>query len=311
MRRALEGLRTGRDDRLGLRLEPFIPFGVTDADSLAALIEPLLSRTDTFAGMRGLERAMGPTFPLPDEEPGARVFYAPIPRWGVKFALPDGSREGIGFVPFMSEGVRHVCEIEGLTLGPDRLQAVVHGAVGALEIAFYDPDFAHTRHQMRQGSMNEIVFSGLCLDLQPAVDRSFEISDPAFMRAMNEVSGQDASEGPIRVQTDGMAAIVPSERLGPDFYSVRGPVVSVRRGEMEWLGQGFWRVRVVAARDVYDEPLPNFRENADFEIDLFLTDEILGDRPVPLAGDDVEALVWLQGRLWIAGLVKDAAERPS
>lgn len=113
--------------------------------------------------------------------------------------------------------------------------------------------------------------------------------DPALatLRAMMPPEALDG-DGSLTIGTQGMAAILPLDDAPPSVYSVQGPVTSVARYGATLFDCEVWEVRVTIARIGAD---------ADVDLSILVSDVVLDGAPPPRVGDDVAAVIRLQGRI--------------
>jgi hypothetical protein len=96
---------------------------------------------------------------------------------------------------------------------------------------------------------------------------------------------------PLEIHTTGMAAFFQHEHNDRDDCEFRGPVKAVR----ELLGGAFgaraWVLRVTVLRD-------GDRDDEDIDLDIVVSERVLGEQSLPQVGDDVQGVGWVQG--WLA-----------
>ena len=241
---------------------------------------------------------------FPEEEPKGALLVWPIPRFGliatIKLNAPSGANEFISAYPWVSEGVQHTVRLEQVRLWPNRLEAQIQALIGAdeeMSITFFDPLFAANRVFYKKDDLCQFILVGFPYAFEIVDPKPIVISDPEQirrLRSMMHVSDKEQKDSrkPLVFETKGMAAFLPRGDLKPDDYEFQGQVKSVTELHTEILGQRAWRVRTTVVR----------LSDKDIDIDLCLTEKVLGGHRVPKVDEDVRGILWLQGYLWMPGL---------
>jgi hypothetical protein len=241
--------------------------------------------------------------PLPSEEPASAVLSWPTQRFGVFLVVrldeAHKRNELVSAFPRASEGVEHVVDLEAVRLWPNRLEAQIEGLVGngAMPIVFFDPLFARHRGFYQKDKRYHFIIAGFPYRIEVCDSPPIVIDDPERVRAVRRamephVPTEESDSEPIVIQTKGMASLFPLQDASADDYHFQGPVKSVTELDAKMLGCRTWRLRVTVARfsELSDE---------DFDIDLYVTEKVLGSGALPKIGDDVRGILWLQGYLWM------------
>lgn len=220
---------------------------------------------------------------LPASEPAGYLLQWPSPRCGLASIIrseQSGQCNSFQAVfPFINEGVRHTCRILKTRLFSSRLEAqleVVAGEDEELALTFYDVNYLADRVAYSKDAVFQFMLRGLAYFFEVFVAEPVVTNDPE----------------PVAFETAGMAALFPREDLGADHYEIQGPVKEVKEPDFEMLGQKIRLVRVTIAHTSGGE---------DVDFDLCVTQKVLGKGRVPVPGDDIRAVIWLQGHLWGPG----------
>ncbi len=237
--------------------------------------------------------------PFPPDEPKGLLLEWPIPRFGLRIVIqldgPSGANELMAMYPFSSEGVQHTLTMEGILLWPSRLEAqlVCSTPDAQLELTFFDPNFAANRVFYRKGDIYQFILSGYAYRFSVIKPEPVLWKDPDLIRAVRRHNPELPEGEPIRIETKGMAALLPREDLNPDSYEFCGPVKRIEELYRDMLGQRTWKTRVTVNRLMGAE-----ETDADFDIDIYVPECVLGNRKPPEPGDDVQGTIWMQGYLW-------------
>ena len=279
----------------------FQPLGL-DVQAVLDLLPEAMQKAQQVVPETGAERRA--TRPLPPDEPEGMIFVWPTRTTGLTVLLTqtDGEWSMTGCWPFMTSGTEHDAEIRRVVLGHDSLRAMVEVAIDdAVGLTYYDYEFAAKRGLYVKGVDHRLVLSGIAHAFGPADTSPLEIGpDAPSFSALSEWSEAVGDNGKIAIQTKGMAAIFPREDIAPNAYEVRGPVVRVRKHLDLMLGQPVWLVCVTVARIGEDD--------TDVNLDIAVAETVLEGRPLPAVGDDIEALILLQGSIWIPAINSPAPD---
>lgn len=241
--------------------------------------------------------------PFPPDEPQGLLLDYPIPRFGLRILeeINESSRslELKALYPFASEGVQHGLTLEGILLWPSRLEAQLVCSTlpdAQIELTFFDPNFVANRVFYRKGDIFQFILSGYAYRFSVIEAKPIFWKDPDLIRALRGDHSESPEGEPIRIETKGMAALLPREDISPDSYEFQGPVKKVEELHRDMLGQRTWKVRVTVNRLVDSK-----EADVDFDICVYVPERVLGGSKVPESGDDVCGTIWLQGYLWYPG----------
>lgn len=164
--------------------------------------------------------------------------------------------------PFSSDGIKYPCKLLEIRLFNNQLEAQLVALVGEdelLSLTFYDTRYLSDRLAYSKDCVFEFVLRGFAYHLEASQAEDLDQS-----------------------------AVFPREDLGADHYEIQGPVTSVTTLPHKILGQTIHVLAVTMARTVADEPL---------DVEIYLTAKVLGKSRLPQAGENVSAVIWLQGHL--------------
>jgi|GEM_PF-2717559 len=232
-------------------------------------------------------------FPLAADEPAGDMLVTPMARSGLAILTKrkDGNASIQSMWPFTTDGIQHEVEIERIVIAPNRLEAMIVGTLPCgLEVTWHDVLFAADRAFYAVGSVHEILLAGFAHELRPAPDAPIVVPAVTEQWASVRASFPESfdSDGNLTIQTKGMSALLPCDRISPEFCEVRGPVKKIER----YAGELFGRTTDVVTVAVHQGNGP------DVDLAVFVTDHVRGEASLPGIGDDFAALVRLVGRLW-------------
>ena len=189
----------------------------------------------------------------------------------------------------MVEGVgTHRLTLRRGFLWSNRIEAQLEAGLGPSSICFFDHRFLANGDAYHEGLQAEFH---LCLHaylLEPADNTPVVIDDPDWPgREFLQPDDPDDPTSPITIRREGMAAFFQHGDGDRDDCEFRGPVKAVRELGQPVFGNRTWILTVTVLRD-----------GEDVDLDVVLTAQVLGGRPLPQVGDDVQGAGWAQG--WLA-----------
>lgn len=210
--------------------------------------------------------------PFPGSEPTALVLGWPSAERGMIQVLQTDAQGNLeAFVsayPWVSDGITHMVQLQGVRIWPDRLEAHLEVAVGDLTmLTFFDALFAKNRVFYRQNGFYPFVLTAF----------AYTVVIGEKPNLLSGIEGSITDKPTVRLIQDGVCA---------DDYQFVG------------------RVKTCTTIRFLDRPvllaLVNFGCFAapfeeDFDLTLIITDFALGFGREPEAGD------WISGRLWLTG----------
>jgi hypothetical protein len=190
----------------------------------------------------------------------------------------------------MVEGVgTHRLTLRRGFLWSNRIEAQLEADFGPSSIAFFDHRFLANADAYREGLQAEFHLCVFAYLLEPADTTPIVLTDPQWpAREYLAPDDPDDPDSPVTIRTEGMAAFFQHGDDDRDDCEFRGPVKAVRELEQPVFGNRTWILSVTV-----------LREDEDIDLDVLLTEQVLGDRPLPKVGDDVQGSGWVQG--WLVG----------
>jgi hypothetical protein len=272
----------------------FEPFGLDPPTIAKELLPNAFKEARVVVGCAANRAVVA--FPLPPGEPEGILLTWPSARCGLATLVIDlnGRKSLTAGWPFTTDGIEHEIEIGRVLLAPDRMQAVIEGTIGEeLSLSWLDVLFPVDRAYYARGSVHRVNLAGFAhrFSLRSPPPLRITPDAPVYegLRDMNPAAVDE--DGAITIRTEGVAAILPVDDAPATLYSIQGPVKRIDEYGGNLFDRKVWDVRVTVARigdDMREVDLP-----------ILLTDLILAGRPLPKAGDDISAIIRLQGRiLW-------------
>jgi hypothetical protein len=300
---ALEGLVEPLEDEAvfsagGL----FEPFGMSALD-VVDLLPKVISESRTAENCELSTSLKARALQLSASEPQGMLISWPGYRSGLMMAaaVQEGGNELKAFWPYTTDGVEHEVRLERVLVPSNRLQGLIEGSVFDLPICFMDVFYAVDRIFHRVGSVHRMLLAGFAHEFSVIHPEPLILEQSKVSYDLKQAFGSDAlnADGSVTLQTRGAAGMAPATAQYPsNWYEVQGPVRRIERYSGDLFGRAVWQVRTTVSRG-------SFVNEQDFNIDILLTDHILGDRPLPAVGDDIRAVVWLQGRIWWPNIDED------
>lgn len=210
---------------------------------------------------------------LKKEEPVGFLLHWPSPDSGL-CSIIHSEREGscnsfVAVFPFLNEGSSFSCRVTETRLFSNRLEAqlvVLAGDNEELSLTFYDTRYLADRVVYQKDETYQFILRGFAYHFERLPDQSSDLS-----------------------------ALVPREDLGADHYEICGPVIDLRAFPSGMLKQKLWLLSVAFAQTIDNEPV---------KLIICLSEKVLGAKRLPKAGENISAVIWLQGHLWgpVSGL---------
>jgi hypothetical protein len=200
--------------------------------------------------------------------------------------------EFITAFPIMSAGIRHQMAIDGFQPLDLPMESLVDAVDHDFSLSFFDPCFYRNRFTYKVGEKHVFSLAALAYSLRQPEVMEYDIDAGPLLEIerqnlLKENPNADAnSVKSVRISLARMAACFPHKDY-PAAYEIRSPVKSVEWFQFE--DQDFCCLRVTLVRMGEDA-------DEDFDILLYAASHVLHDYK-PQVGDDVEAVIWLQGNL--------------
>ncbi len=204
--------------------------------------------------------------------------------------------------PVLLDGIAHTVTVERVEPWEHGIEGWVHVGVTAerIPLAFFDTLFFNGSGELRPGKSIEVSLAALAYTLRPIRMRTFEIRQgPVWEmerdRRLAEGASIEEAEAPVVFHTTGMAAFLPRDGERPDDAQFQGVIEAL--DVIEFDGQKIYRLVLVVLRPGDEE----------FRLPVFVSERVL-DGYVPRLGEDVEGVLWVQGRVLSDGTGPSRAE---
>jgi hypothetical protein len=234
-------------------------------------------------------------FALPPGHPRCALRLMPGPRAGLAALLSehDGRPALTAVWPFATEGVEHELAVKQVLIAPNLLQAIIVTELrGVMDLAWMDVMFPVDRGFYVEGSRHMVALSGIAHQFKVAKVEPVRVTrgQANYTDVLTKYPEWVQLDGSLLMPTEGMSSIMPLQDAPPGVYSIQGPVKQVRLFDAPMFGREVWDIRMTIAR------LEGLL-NPDVEMSVLLSDVVLNGRPPPRIGDDVNAVIRLQGKI--------------
>lgn len=233
------------------------------------------------------------TRPLPGSPPAALLRHG-IDQGQALAMIEAGSdsHELTSCWPMLADVGTHRLTLRRGHLWPNRLEAQLEAGFGPSSVTFFDHGFLANADTYRAGMQARFHLCIHAYLLELADNTPIVIDDPHWSgREFMTPDDPDDPTSPITIRREGMAAFFQGKESDRDDCEFRGPVKAVRELDGDAFGQRTWILTVTVMRDTDAVP-------EDIDLDIVLTGLVLGERPLPQVGDDVQGTGWVQG--WLA-----------
>lgn len=230
----------------------------------------------------------------PEDWPLSHILAWPNHRQGlmIVFKFGDQQNEVVSLYPFVTDGSQHNLTIRRINVWHGGVEAQIEVDMGVTTITFFDIAFAKHSLWYEAGKSYEFILAGIAYGAKPSKIMEMPVShhpdDIAWQQALAKKRGEPIPQTPSMLHLRGMAMFMQVDGWDADDYSFRGTVKSVKDVQGEILGQGGWFVRVTVLRS----------GDNDFDLDILITKRVWQCETPPVAGQDIEGRLWLQGYLW-------------
>lgn len=220
-------------------------------------------------------------------------------RWGGDYLahqilVVSDSAEGGHYLfsayPVALAGIAHRVRIVKAESWQHGIEGWIHAtATGeGIPLSFFDSMFFMGSDALRPGAEADYLLAGLAYWLRPIRMRKFEISEGPLwamerQRRLREGEPAEQAGRPADIHMTGAAVFLPCEGEQCDEARFQGVIEAVEAFEHD--GQAIYRMEIVVVRPGDEE----------FRLPVFASERVL-DGYVPRLGEDVEGLMWLQGR---------------
>lgn len=274
---------------MGAHWEPFLENGVEAYVKRLPEILPATALLDSSGGH------YCPSRPEPESWPKGAHLRWPVQGGNgmvvtVRFD-PDASHV-IALYPLADHGARATLRLDRVRVWEGGVEAQIDAVWGEAEVTFFDTAFLLHRGGYEAGADYEFLLAGIAYAARPATQARIPYTphpdQVAWQRMLAAERGDPPPEIPAHLDFSGTACFLPVPEWDDDEYSFRGPVKTVEAFD-DFLGQAGWKVRATVMR--FGD------EDADADLDIYITRRAWAAEEPPAVGEDIEGRLWLQGRL--------------
>ena len=203
---------------------------------------------------------------------------------------PSQSNVFFSSYPVILDGATTPLRIERLEPWEWSIEGWVHASVmnGEASICFFDTLFFADTASLQEGDAVQYELAGLAYLLRPLQQRVFEINagplwEMEQQRRLQEGESPEYAARPVQVHTTGAAMLLPRDGDACDDAEFQGVVEAMEVFEHD--GQQIYRMELVLMRS----------DDVEFRLPVYASERVL-DGYVPRVGEDVQGVMWLQGR---------------
>ena len=171
--------------------------------------------------------------------------------------------------PFVDEGAKYNCSIQNIHLFDNRMEAQIEAFIddeNNMLLNFFDTHYLNNRAFYNNEDNFQFIIRGFAYGL--------EKNEP----------------------DDTIISVSQREDMGLDHYEIQSPVKDIDELPEKINGQKVWRLGLVLGFNPDGSEIP---------LDVYITERSLADSQLPKEGDNISAVVWLQGHLWGIGEDED------
>lgn len=203
----------------------------------------------------------------------------------------DSSRFLFSGYPVALDGVVQTVTINRVDPWEYGIEGWIHVTVAdTASVSFFDTMFFAGSDQLVPDQQVDVSFAGLAYWLRPIQMRSFEIKEGPMWemereRRIKEGEEEKEASRPVEIHMTGASIFLPhgGDEI-PDDAQFQGVIDALDSFDHD--GQRIYRMEMVVMRP----------EDKEFRIAVFASEHVL-DGYVPQLGEDVEGILWLQGRI--------------
>lgn len=170
------------------------------------------------------------------------------------------------------------------------IEGWVEGTVtnAGASICLFDTMYFAGTDTVPEGAVVSYQLAGLAYSLRPIQLRSFEISEGAMwemekQRRLDEGESPEEASRPVELHMAGAAIFIPRNGDSRDEAEFQGVIETIDTFEHD--GQKVYRLEMVLMRP----------DDEEFRLPVYASERAL-DGYVPTLGDDVQGVMWVQGR---------------
>lgn len=204
----------------------------------------------------------------------------------------DDSRFLFSGYPVALDGVVQSITVDQVTPWEYGIEGWIHAKVtdAQISVSFFDTMYFAGTEQVHPGDQVDVALAGLAYWLRPIQMRSFEIKEgPMWQmereRRLKDGESEKEASRPVEIHMTGASIFLPKGGdENPDDAQFQGVIDALDSFEHD--GQHIYRMEMVVMRP----------DDEEFRIAVFASEYVL-DGYVPRLGEDVEGILWLQGRV--------------
>lgn len=193
--------------------------------------------------------------------------------------------------PHIGETGCRVLTLKSGFLWPNRLEAQLEADLGPGTITFFDHRFLEHGSRYRNGFIAEFHLAVHAYWIERPDPAPIVIDNPETIRQFEPDRDPD-DLSPLEFHTRGMAAFFQLKPSDRDDCEFRGPVKAVRELASGAFGARAWVLTATVMRDDLGF------EDEDVNLDIVVSEPVLGAQPLPQVGEDIQGTGWVQG--WLA-----------
>lgn len=204
----------------------------------------------------------------------------------------DDSRFLFSAYPVAFDGIVQTVTVDRVEPWDYGIEGWIHANVtnAQVSMSFFDPMYFAGSDQLTPGQQVNVSIAGLAYWLRPIQMRSFEIKEGPMWQMERDrrlEAGETEAEAsrPLEIHMTGASIFLPKGgEENPDDVQFQGVIDALDSFEHD--GQQIYRMEMVVMRP----------DDEEFRIAVFASEYVL-DGYVPRLGEDVEGILWLQGRI--------------
>ena len=261
-----------------------------EAEEVFNNLKNLLPKSEDAESYGQVNREKAPA--LSPEEPLGYLAVYPGQNAGISMVIhsnPKTMKNSVKAVfPFIGEGGKYPCAIQKVNLFPNRLEAQISAFIDEdqnLLLNFYDTHYLDNRTFYNSKDTFQFIIRGLAYCI--------EVNKPADPDELKKLAGlvDKDSNANLEIDANNMIAVYPRDDMGADHYEIQSPVQEIKEyGNIN--GEKVWQIGIL---------LGTTPDGKDIPLDLYITERSLGGQPLPRVGENISAVVWLQGHMWDIG----------
>lgn len=261
-----------------------------EAEQVFGSLKTLLPKSEDVESYGSVHHEEKPA--LSADEPLGFLAVYPSQNAGVSMVIHNDAKTMKNSVkavfPFIGEGNKYPCSIQNIQLYPNHLEAQISAFIDEdqnLLLNFYDTHYLDNRTFYNDKDTFQFIIRALayCVEVN-------QTTDPNELKKIAGLVDKDSKDN-LEIDAKNMIAVYPREDMGADHYEIQSPVQDIKEyGNIN--GEKVWQIGILLGTTPAGEDIP---------LDIYVTERSLNGSPLPKVGDNISAVVWLQGHLWGIG----------